>query len=249
MRSFIQLPPPSLRTSALGHSVAGFLLLAGLALALVALFRLPPSTIWQALGLFVGLLVVVVLPFLHRHQPLTRFGPANGVTLLRAGIAALIGGLLGQPPEWPADVAWLVAALAGMALALDGLDGWLARRGGWQSAFGARFDMEVDACLILILAVLVHQAEKAGGWVILSGLLRYGFVALSYVLPWLARPLPPRKRRQAICVAQTALLALCLIPLLVPPWTTGLAAGALGLLVWSFTVDVLWLARQAHAAR
>ena len=32
-----------------------------------------------------------------------------------------------------------------VALSLDGVDGWLARREGLVSAFGARFDMEVDA--------------------------------------------------------------------------------------------------------
>jgi phosphatidylglycerophosphate synthase len=40
-------------------------------------------------------------------------------------------------------------------LALDGLDGWLARRFGLASAYGARFDMEVDGFLILVLALLV----------------------------------------------------------------------------------------------
>ena len=39
-----------------------------------------------------------------------------------------------------------------LLLALDGLDGWAARRQGLVSAFGARFDMEVDALLILALA-------------------------------------------------------------------------------------------------
>jgi phosphatidylglycerophosphate synthase len=114
-----------------------------------------------------------------------------------------------------------------------------------ESPFGARFDLEVDAFFILILAVLVRQFDKAGAWVLLSGALRYGFVALGYALPWLRRPLPPRKRRQAACAIQTAVLALCLAPPLVRPWTTALAGGALGLLALSFTADTLWLARRA----
>lgn len=50
--------------------------------------------------------------------------------------------------------------------------------------------MEIDAFLILTLAVLVWQSGKTGGWVLLSGALRYGFVALGQVLPWLRQPLP-----------------------------------------------------------
>ena len=50
------------------------------------------------------------------------------------------------------------------------------------SAFGARFDMEVDALLIQVLAVLAWQWDKAGPWVLMSGLLRYVFVAAGWVL-------------------------------------------------------------------
>ena len=44
--------------------------------------------------------------------------------------------------------------------ALDGVDGWLARRSGIASAFGARFDMEIDALLILVLAVLAWRSAR-----------------------------------------------------------------------------------------
>jgi multidrug efflux pump subunit AcrA (membrane-fusion protein) len=43
---------------------------------------------------------------------------------------------------------------------LDGVDGWLARRHEIASRFGARFDMEVDALLILALSVLAGCGEK-----------------------------------------------------------------------------------------
>ena len=45
--------------------------------------------------------------------------------------------------------------------ALDGVDGWLARRRGMSSAFGARFDMEIDALLVQVLAILVWRYGKA----------------------------------------------------------------------------------------
>ena len=37
------------------------------------------------------------------------------------------------------------------------------------SAFGARFDMETDALLLLVLAALAWQFDKAGAWVLASG--------------------------------------------------------------------------------
>ena len=70
-----------------------------------------------------------------------------------------------------------------MALALDAVDGWVARRTGTVSALGARFDMEVDAFLILVLSGYV--APTLGGWVLAIGLMRYAFVAAGWVLPWL----------------------------------------------------------------
>lgn len=236
--------PRALVISTLLDVTAVLPLVAGLAMVLARTFQLPAGYVLQVLAAFAGLLLAL-LPFLPQHRPLQRFGTANRVTLLRAGIAALAAGLLGRP-EWPPGLAWSLTALAGNAMILDGVDGWLARRGGWQSPFGARFDLEVDAFFILILAALVYQADKTGAWVLLSGALRYGFVALGYLLPWLRQPLPPRRRRQTLCVIQTAVLALCLIPPLAPPWTTLLAASALGLLMLSFTVDTVWLARHAR---
>ena len=236
-------PLSPLIASALRNTVAALLIIAGVAAGITGIFQLPAGYAAQVLAVFSGLLLVLS-PFLPHHRPLTRFGPANRVTLLRAGIAALLAGVVGRAAPEP-GLAWLFAALAGLALLLDGVDGWLARRGGWQSAFGARFDLEIDAFFILTLSALVWQSGKADDWVLLSGGLRYGFVALGQILPWLNRPLPPRRRRQTVCVIQTAILAICLIPSLVPPWTTLLAASALLALIGSFAVDTVWLARHA----
>ena len=124
-----------------------------------------------------------------------------------------------------------------LATALDGVDGWLARRQRIASDFGARFDMEIDALLILVLAILVSQFEKAGAWVIVSGLLRYIFVAAGWYWPWLRAPLPPSRRRQAICVVQILALTLAILPAVEPPLSTMFAAVALASLAYSFLVD------------
>ena len=130
---------------------------------------------------------------------------------------------------------------------LDGVDGWLARRTRMASDFGARFDMEIDALLILVLAILVWRFDKAGPWVIVSGLLRYLFVAAGAYWPWLQRPLAPSRRRQTICVVQILALMVVMVPAVTPPVSTVLAAVALGALSYSFLVDTVWLWRHRPA--
>jgi phosphatidylglycerophosphate synthase len=187
---------------------------------------------------------------LRRHYPHSQLGLCNVVTHFRATLAALLAAPLLAPESLLASpvASWTVAGIAAAAFALDGLDGWLARRSGLISPFGARFDVEVDALLAVILALLAWQSGKAGGWILVLGLLRYGFVLAGMALPWLAARLPERLRRKAVCVVQIAALILLQTPLLQPPASAVLAAAVAALLVWSFAVDLFWLARRRHCA-
>jgi phosphatidylglycerophosphate synthase len=189
-----------------------------------------------------GAIVLLSFGFLQRHHPFARFGPANAITTLRAILVALIAGLIGE--ERVPMIAAGVAAASVMVTALDGVDGWLARRSRIASAFGARFDMEIDALLILVLSILVWQCGKAGVWVIGSGLLRYVFVAAGTTWPWLTAALPPSRRRQTICVVQIAALTLALVPVVTVPLSSLLAAVALAALAYSFLIDTAWLWRR-----
>jgi len=161
---------------------------------------------------------------------------AYAVCLLGYGIWALAVGHLPNPTlRW----FWVVGALG--ELALDGVDGRIARRLGQESAFGARFDMETDAATMLGLSLLVWLCDQAGLWVLAIGLMRYIFVGGSWVWPALAAPLLPKKRRQAICVAQVAALILAVVPSVPPEWASPLCLVAFAALVYSFAVDVAWL--------
>ena len=176
-------------------------------------------------------------------HPFNRFGPANQVTTVRAALVTIVAGLLFERPA--AEVAAAAAATASVATALDGLDGWLARRSGMSSAFGARFDLEVDALLIMALAMFAWEHDKAGAWILLSGLLRYLFITGGLLWSWLQRPLPPSLRRQTICVVQILGLIVAVLPAVRPPLSTAVAAVSLALLCYSFLVDTLWLWRNA----
>lgn len=169
-------------------------------------------------------------------------GSANRVTLYRAlGVVILAAGL--TDPSVLIKLQWGWVSLAMAILILDGLDGYLARRFNISSAFGARFDMEVDAALILTLCLGVWVLGITGPWVLMLGLMRYVFVAAGQVWPWINRPLPESVRRKTICVWQIASLVIVLVPV-TPSWlAVWILALALVLLAYSFTVDLAWLHR------
>jgi phosphatidylglycerophosphate synthase len=150
----------------------------------------------------------------------------------------VLAAMLPRPPD-----AIVCAIIGAIAVALDGVDGWIARRTRTASAFGARFDMETDALLILVLSALVWRYGKAGGWVAASGLMRYAFIWAGAVWPWLQRPLEPSRRRQTVCVVQIAALLAALLPWVEHPASALIAAAGLSVLAWSFLVDILWLWR------
>ncbi|MFD1881247.1 CDP-alcohol phosphatidyltransferase family protein [Paracoccus pacificus] len=180
---------------------------------------------------------LLVAGLFRRHVPHDRFGPANTVTLVRA---ALVCGLLG-PLIWGAAAGWGVALTGAVALMLDGVDGWLARRTHLVSDFGARFDMEVDAALGLVLALHAYRGTAAGIEVLALGMVRYVFVAAAAVWPWLLDPLPESRRRKVICVLQLAILVLLQVPGLSGDAAILLARAALAAVLWSFFADIMWL--------
>jgi phosphatidylglycerophosphate synthase len=237
-----RLPDAPLRASAVSTNLLGLGLVASLAAAARTGLPLSAEYAWKAPALF-AVLTLISLGFLQQHHPFARFGPANQVTTVRVLVVALIVALVGELRQ-PV----LAAAAAGGSLLvtmLDAVDGWLARRHRIASDFGARFDMEVDALLIVALSVLAWRFEKAGAWVIASGAMRYAFVGAGTLWRWLQAPLPPSRRRQAICVAQVVALTIALVPQVAPPASTIVAATALAALAYSFAVDIWWLRRRA----
>jgi phosphatidylglycerophosphate synthase len=238
-----RLPDAPLRASAVATVL--LVLVAVIAVAEAARTVLPLGRMYAVkAGAAFAIVMLLSFGFLQRYHPFSRVGAANQITTIRAMLVALIAALFGEP-RFP-----MVAAGAAMtrllATALDGVDGWLARRQRMTSDFGARFDMEIDALLILVLAILVALFEKAGAWVLASGVLRYVFVGAGAYSPWLRAPLMPSRRRQTICVVQVLALTLAMLPAIQPPLSTMLAAGALVSLAYSFLADTLWLGRRAQ---
>jgi phosphatidylglycerophosphate synthase len=238
---------PGLRLELALHLLAALPLVALVGGGLAWLLSLPG---WYAASAALWFLPVAALSWLDlpRHTIHARWGAANRITLLRGGLIALVGGALPLADRLGDAQAWAVAVIAITALALDGVDGWVARRRGLASPYGARFDMELDALLILLLCLLLHISGEAGLWVLGLGLLRPLFILAGRLWPVLAAPLPPSQRRRLICVVQVATLAAAATPWIESPLTSVATGAAFALLLFSFAVDTVWLIRHGRRA-
>jgi phosphatidylglycerophosphate synthase len=214
----------------------------GVALASLvnSLLEVGESFIWRTTVLLCigGLLVVWPL---RAHHPFDRLGVANHITMIRAVLVLVLLGFVGMGDSPRLQAAALCIAM--ISSALDAVDGWAARRTQMSSAYGARFDMETDALLILTLSVLAWQFDKAGVWVLLSGSMRYAFVGAAMLWPWLQQPLPPSFRRKTLAVVQTVSLVISIAPFVSPDISGPLCACGLVMLAWSFFIDIAWLKR------
>ena len=179
-----------------------------------------------------------------RRRGSTRFGAANAVTAARSALVGIATGIVVTSLSGRDSSALLLSVVV-IALALDGVDGYVARRTGTVSELGARFDMEVDAFLLLVLSV--YDARIVGGWVLAIGLMRYVFVAAAWALPFHGRALPFRYWRKVVAAICGIVLAVVAAQLLPPAIGVLAAAGALVLLIESFGRDVVWLARMNRA--
>lgn len=194
---------------------------------------------WAA-GLAYGFATWAFLGYgMQRHRTRS-LGPADRVTLARGLMVGAVTALVADRAGQDVPVA-LVVALAAVALSLDWVDGQVARRTGTSTALGARFDMEVDAFLILVLSAYV--AVHMGPWVLAIGLMRYVFVAASWRFRWMNAPLPGSYARKVVAAVQGIFLVVAASGLL--PFAAVLVGLALASLVWSFGRDVLWLWRNA----
>ncbi len=221
--------------------LVGFACLMLLVALLRVMYMTPVSLYPVSGGVYLALAVMI---WRGRPAGQQRLGWANRVTLVRAVLIVLLTAML-PLPTFVNDHHLLVFATALLALVLDGVDGWVARRTHTESRFGARLDMELDAFFILMLCLMLVIQGKAGVWIMAIGALRYLFVAGAWRWPWLGEELPVSYRRKTICVWQVGTLMTCLLPWVTMPWSSVLLALALLLLVISFALDIAYLDARA----
>jgi CDP-diacylglycerol--glycerol-3-phosphate 3-phosphatidyltransferase len=97
------------------------------------------ATLWT---MQVGYLVVTHRATRVAEGGLSSIGVANGVTMLRGGLYAVVAGFVLVPPDTP--LAWVPAICYGSGVVLDNLDGSIARTIGRETDLGKRLDMAFD---------------------------------------------------------------------------------------------------------
>jgi phosphatidylglycerophosphate synthase len=171
--------------------------------------------------------------------PAGRFGWANAVTTLRAVLVWTLAAYLGAAP------AGVLAAIVFAVFALDGLDGYLAKRHGTASKFGALFDMETDAYFVLTAELVLVERGDFGAWILLTGVLRYFYVVVRATVP-ARRPDVPRSR---LGRAAFVLLALGLFFAFALPGVFGHAAAIVGTLAVTLSFAVSFYDSYAPTPR
>jgi phosphatidylglycerophosphate synthase len=233
-------PKPTAKSTIAVELGLGLAAVAATAFALQAWLATAPLWLGGSVATYLALAAVIYHFWPGRRSG---FGWPNRITLARAVLVAVLVGALALP-DVVARHGTILAALAVTAIVLDGLDGWVARVLDSVTAFGARFDMEIDALLILALSIAVVIADQAGAWVLAIGGMRYAFVATRWLLPWWRRELPDSAWRKVVCVVQGLALAAALLPFVRPPLAGIVLASSLLLLAHSFARDALWLFRH-----
>jgi len=207
-----------------------------------------PSTQIVIAGLLFVLFMGCILLWLPEHAPYRRLGAANRITVFRAALVANLAAATAFPTILAAHEL-AVTAIMLITYALDGVDGWVARRLSISSRFGARLDQELDALFTMTLSLAIFRMEIAGAWILLAGGWHYFFHGLRGAFPAFRNALPFSQRRRTICGTVVASLIASASPLLPPDYSEILALAAVVLLSTSFLIDIVWLWRLYGPSR
>jgi len=227
---------------------AGLAALAGLLALLQATADL--GSLGWATGLLCGIVLAVAAARSASNERVETFGPADLITLTRATLSCGVAALVADSFVRDAAAGALVV-VATLSLALDAVDGRVARATGTVSRFGGRLDGEADAFLMLVLSVYVGGsavARSAGAGLVIGvltiGMVRYLFAMAGWVLPWMRAQLPPRYWRKVVTATAGMGLVFAAADIASPEATYAALGVAMVMLAESFGRDVWWLWRH-----
>jgi phosphatidylglycerophosphate synthase len=107
-----------------------------------------------------------------RSLPLGGVGWADALTGARLVVLALTAASL------PSAANWVLAAFT-FNVAVDVLDGYVARKVGAATSFGAIIDRETDAFFVLVAYLHSHLAGALAPWLLFAGVLPYAYRLLA----------------------------------------------------------------------
>jgi len=122
-------------------------------------------------------------------------GYANWVSLIRLLIIMSLFATYSNLSDTELLVLFLIA------ICLDGVDGYLARRFGQISEIGGKFDMEIDAFLVLALSWIHVDLQNLTWFILIPGGLRYVYEIALFWLPKKSKEVLPKIVRATIAVS------------------------------------------------
>ncbi len=128
-------------------------------------------------------------------------------------------------------------------ISLDVADGYAARKYGRETEFGATFDQETDAFFVLVAGLYFHLAIGYGLWVLIPGLLRYGYRLVGWSLQ--GRRLEERRRPLLAVLAGVNFGLITLAVILPAASQYGILVMSTGLVTASFSVSFWELFRHS----
>jgi len=140
-------------------------------------------------------------------------GLANAVTLLRGALYAVAAGFVVLPPD--TDLAWVPALCYGVGVALDKLDGTVARSVGRETDLGERLDVTFDTFGFVAAPVVAVAWGLLPAWYLSISAARYVFVAGIRWRRLRGRPVfdrPDSDLGKYLAGVQMAFLTVALVP-------------------------------------
>ncbi len=211
-----------------GRVTAGAAVMVGLALLSLSLSPPwaggPPAIVLATVGAVLALESILVFGLLAGGSPERDSAPAPApepvslatwITVSRGAAIAVLAGFVVTAPTAAGANVWLPAALFAVAAALDAVDGAVARATGRVTDFGARLDVEMDALVVLVGALVgVREGSLPALFLAVAGA-RYLFVAGRWWRRRRGRPvfeLPPNRLRRPLGALAMLAVWLALLP-------------------------------------
>ena len=167
----------------------------------------------------------------------------TALTWLRILLIPVFVGVYYLPDAWlaPAGKNWLAMGIFAAAAITDWLDGWLARKLGLTSAFGAFLDPVADKLMVAAALILLVALGRADAWLAIIIIGRE--IAISALREWMAELGAGKSVAVAFlgklktAAQMTAIIALLLYEPLIP----GIPTPLLGTVaLWIAAIMTLW---------
>jgi CDP-diacylglycerol--glycerol-3-phosphate 3-phosphatidyltransferase/cardiolipin synthase len=171
------------------------------------------------------------------------FNLPTALTWLRIVLIPVFVAIYYLPDDWmsPSTRNWTAMWVFSVAAMTDWLDGWLARRWGQTSAFGAFLDPVADKLMVAAALILLVQLNRADAWLAIIIIGRE--IAISALREWMAQLGKSKNVAVALIgkVKTTAQITAIIALLLWEPVIPGVSTPLLGTVaLWIAAILTLW---------